>query len=179
LSPDRILNPEYLGTLVNANIGASWETAARDLIQLDLDLIADIGGAHAETVATMVSGSLNNTVQFEAARDSANNLLDVFITSNDANQNLQDFIDFVEGNGGTTISNGLTIIVTNPNRYVVDTLASIKNKIDSALVVAGAPSTISTTITGNVLTIVREDNEEGFRLGVSTDNDLGFTAADT
>jgi hypothetical protein len=178
LSPDRILNPESLGTQVNANIGASWETAARDLIQLDLDLIADIGGAHAETVATMVSGSLNNTAQFESSRDSANNLLDVFITNNNANQNLQDFIAFVEGNGGTTISNGLIIIVTNPNRYVVDTLASIKTKIDSALVAANAPSTISTTITGNVLTLIREDNEEGFRLGVSTDNDLGFTAAD-
>ncbi len=178
-TPNLVLNPEFLGSEVSANIGASWEDAARDLIQLDLDLIEDIGGTHVETVATMVSGSLNNTVQFETARDAANNLLDLFVTPIDANRNLNNFIQYVESNGGVTIADNATIIVDEPNRYVVDTLATIKNKIDSALAAASAPSDISTSTVGNVLTVNRTNNVQGSRLGVSIDADLGFTAADT
>lgn len=177
-SPDRILNPEYLGTQVNANPGASWEIAARDLIQLDLDLIEDLSGnPSTETVSSIVSGTLNNAAQFALDRDAANNLLDFFITNNDENRNLQDFITYVKNNGGTNIAPSLSITVTNPNRYVVDTLASIKSKIDSALIAAGAPGTISTSTIGNVLTITRSNNQAGYRLGVSVDTDLGFTAS--
>lgn len=176
-NPDRYLNPEYLGTQVNANLGAAWETEARALINLDLDLVADIGAAHTETEATMVSGVLNDSVTWNAARDAANNLLDNNVTASDNNENLQDFRTFVENNGSTTIAAGTNVTVTNPTEYTVDQVADIANKIAAALLAAAAPVDISVSPSGQVITLTRTNNDEGFRLGVSTDVDLGFVDA--
>lgn len=177
-NPDMYVNPEYLGAQVLANPGAVWETEARALIDLDLDLITDLGGAHSETQATMVSGVLNNAGTFNTARDAANDLLDFNVTANDQNENLQDFRTFVENNGGTSIAAGQDVPVTNPTEYVVDGVANIANKINTALSNASAPASITASPSGGIITLTRTSNSSGYRLGVSTDTDLGFTSDD-
>lgn len=177
--PDLTVNPEFLGSQVNSNPGAAWETAARALINLDLALIADLSGnAATETESTMVSGTLNNASQFYSDRNATNNLLDNTITANNDNGNLLNFISFVETNGGTTIANGQDITVTNQLEYVTDNVTAIANKINTALSNAGAPADISASPAGSIVTIVRTNNSAGYRLGVSTDTDIGFTSAD-
>lgn len=178
VSPGRYVNPQYLGAQVSANPGAAWETAARALINLDLALITDIGGAHSETESTMVSGVLTNATTFNTARNAINTLLDFATTATDNNENLQDFRNFVEANGATTIANGQQISVSNPLNYVTDDVTAIANKISDALAAAAAPPTIGVSPAGNVITLSRVDNEEGYRLGVSTNVDLGFIAGD-
>lgn len=180
-TPNHFLNPAYLGAQVNANTGAAWESQARALIQLDLDLINDLTGAiadHSETEATMVSGVFNNTATFNTARNAANNLLDNTVTANNDNENLEDLISWIETNGATAISAGTQVTVANPIGYVVDDLAAIATKIEAALASASAPANIVVSTTNDVLVITRNNTSEGHRLGVSTDNDLGFTPAD-
>jgi hypothetical protein len=175
-SPARYVNPQYLGAQVLNNPGAAWETNARTLIQRDLDLITDIGGAHSETVTTMVSGVLNNSVTFNAARNAANTLLDFALTPSDANENLQDFRNFVETNGSVTIATGQQLAVSNPINYVTDDLDAIITKIAAALDAASAPNTILVSSNGDRLRLTRIDNADGHRLGISTNTALGFTA---
>ena len=173
-TPDRILNPQFLGSLVSANIGAPWQVEAEALIQLDLDLIAEIGGAHSETVATMISGTLTNSGTWTTARNAANNKLDSIATPTNATVNLLDFVTFVETNGSLTISAGRRINVTNPKDFVIDFISTIVSKINTALTNAGAPATISAANVGNVVVLSRTNNLAGYRLGVSNDGDIGF-----
>jgi hypothetical protein len=177
-SPDRYVNPEYLGTQVAANIGAIWETAARNLIQTDLDLVAEIGATHTETITTMVVGPLNDGPTWIASRDLANDKLDFVITVTDNNENLQSFRAFVENNGGITIAQGTEVTVAQPIEYVTNVLAEIETKITAALLAATAPTEITASTTGNILTLTRVSNSIGYRLGVTTDVDLGFVADD-
>jgi hypothetical protein len=180
VNPDRYVNPEYVGDQVAANIGATWESAARTLIQLDLDLLTSLAGTHTETENTLVSGrgSYNNSATFDADVLSVNNLLDFNNTASDVNENLQDFRAFVAANGGTSIADGTEVTVTNPTEYITDTLATIGNKITTALALANAPAGITVSLTGNVITLRRTSNLVGSRLGVSIDTALGYTVAD-
>tara|TARA_R110000850_G_scaffold28106_6_gene78865 strand:+ start:310 stop:11376 length:11067 start_codon:yes stop_codon:yes gene_type:complete len=179
-NPDFYINPEYVGDEVAANIGAAWEADARVLIQLDLDLLTALSGTHTETEATMVlgRGSYNNATTFDDDVLIVNNLLDFNITATDANANLQNFRAFVESNGTSDIVSGTEITVTNPSDYVTDTLVSIGSKITDALALAGAPAGITVSLTGNRINLRRTNNQSGYRLGVSTDANLGFTSAD-
>lgn len=177
-NPDRFINPEYLGAEVLGNPGAAWETAARALIDLDLALIADLSNSAAtETQTTMVSGVLNNAAQFDLDRDAANNLLDDNVTPNNDNVNLKDFVTFVETNGGTTIAAGQAVTVTHKINYVVDTVSGIANKINAALTLAGVTD-IASSPAGNIITLTRSNTDDGYRLGVSVDGDIGFTVDD-
>jgi len=179
-NPDLYINPEFLGSQVQANPGAAWETQARNLIDLDLALIEELSGnTSTEDQSSIVSGTLNDSAQFNSDRDEANNLLDYNNTANDDNQNLQSFRTFVETNGGTTIASGVEVTVINPKEYVIDDLSAIVTKINNALTAASAPSDISAEATGSdTLLLKRENNEEGYRLGVEVDTDLGFVGAD-
>ena len=170
-TPDRFLNPEYWPTVLGFT-GASWETEARDMIQVDLDLIDELGGSTAATVATIVDG----TAVIDTERDAANNLLDFGVTPNDENENLADFTLYLENNGGVTIATGQEITVTNPKNYVEDNLVAIANKISTAL--TAAPSGINVSTAGNRITLSRTGNQAGYRFGVTTDVALGFTDAD-
>lgn len=177
-NPDRYINPEYLGTQVLANIGATWEQAARDLINLDLALVTEIGAAHTEDEDSMVDGPLNDSPTWVASRDLANDELDFVITATDNNENLQSFRSFVENNGGVTIAQGTLVTVAQPINYVTDDLAEIETKITAALLAAVAPVTITASTTNNILTLTRTGNASGYRLGVTTDTDLGFITSD-
>lgn len=180
VNPNHFANPEYLGIQVAANTGAAWETSARALIQLDLDLLTDLAGTHTETEATMVAGraSFNSAVTFDDDIIITNNLLDFGVTATDVNENLEDYRDFVTTNGATTIALGTEITVTNPTEYVVDNLASIAAKITAALLAATAPVGITVDTSNNAIDIIRTDNDTGYRLGATTDTDLGFVATD-
>ena len=177
-NPDLYLNPEIWGAQILANSGASWQAAAEALVQLDLDLIADIGASHSETLATMVSGTLVNSTTWAAALAAANNLLDFSITANNNNNNLQSYRGYAIANGSVVLNAGLEIAVAVPLNYVTDGLAAIASKIGAALIAASAPSGITVATTGNRITIARTANGDGDRLGVETDTDLGFTNAD-
>lgn len=179
-NPDYYVNPEYLGIQVAANPGAAWEVAARALIVLDLALLTELGGTHTETEATMVlgRGSFNNATTFDADMDTTNNLLDFSNTANDVNENLQDYRAFVETNGGATISDGTAVTVTNPTEYVTDDVIAIANKIAAALLAGLAPVDITVSPGANIITITRANNLVEYRLGVTTDADLGFLDSD-
>jgi hypothetical protein len=179
-NPDLYVNPEYLGIQVAANLGAAWEIAGRALIQLDLDLLTELGGTHTETETTMVSGrgSFNDSVTFDADMVTSNTLLDFANTPTDANENLQAFRNYVITNGGVAITTGLSIPVPNPTDYVTDDLTAIEIKISAALVTASAPVTITVSTVGDVITLSRTSNAVGYRLGASTFGELGFLSAD-
>jgi hypothetical protein len=179
-TPDLYVNPEYLGIQVAANLGAAWEIDARTMIQLDLDLLTELGGTHIETETTMVSGrgSFNDSVTFDADMSTTNTLLDFTNTATDVNENLQAFRDYVISNGGIAITTGLEITVPNPTDYVTDYLSAIETKISTALVSAAAPATITVTTVGDVITLSRTGNVTGYRLGASTFGELGFLSAD-
>jgi len=174
IAPDRFLNPEYWGTQILAAGVPTWQSEAEALMQLDLDLIADIGGAHSEDIASMTSGSLNSAGTWNTARDAANDLLDYNNTVSDNNQNLQDYRTFITIIG-STFSAGQLITVTNPINYVLDDITAIANKIAAALTLAGAPGDITVSPAGNIITLTRTNNAVGYRLGVENDTDLGFT----
>ena len=179
-NPDLYVNPEYLGIQVAANLGEAWEIAARALIQLDLDLLTELGGTHTETETTMVSGrgSFNDSVTFDADMVTTNTLLDFTNTATNKNENLQAFRDYVITNGGITITTGQAISVPNPTDYVTDDLTAIENKISTALANAAAPATITVSIVGDVITLSRTSNAVGYRFGAATFGELGFLAAD-
>jgi hypothetical protein len=179
-NPDLYVNPEYLGIQVTANLGSAWEIAARAVIQLDLDLLTELGGTHTETTITMVSGrgTFNNAVTFDADMTTTNTLLDFTNTVTDVNDNLRAFRDYVITNGGVAIATGQSIDVPHPTEYVTDDLATIASKISAALLSASAPVTITVSTTDDVITISRTNNVIDYRLGVSASVDLGFLAAD-
>jgi len=178
-TPNLYLNSVYWGNQINAQPAAVWRPQAEILIQLDLDLIAELSGSPAtETVLTMISGVYNDPVQFATDRDNANNLLDPLVTANNDNENLRDFRTFVVNNGSTAIANGTLVPVSNPINYVTDGLIDIVNKINTQLSNSGAPVTITASPSGNIVTITRNSNLSGYRLGVATNTDLGFTVAD-
>jgi hypothetical protein len=179
-NPDLYVNPEYMGIQVAANLGAAWEIAARALIQIDLDLLTELGATHTETETTIVSGrgSFNNAVTFDADMSTVNTLLDFGNTATDANENLQAFRDYVISNGSTTITTGQSITVPHPTDYVIDDLAAIETKISDALTLASAPATITVSVVGDIITLSRTSNDVGFRLGASTFGELGFLSID-
>jgi hypothetical protein len=177
-SPNMIFNPEVIGAAVLANPGAAWETTARDLIDTCLVLIELLSGnAATETQATMVSGSLNNSAQFDIDRDAANTLLDAIITGNDDNINLANFIGVVIGNGSISIAPGTVITISAPTDYVVDALAEIVIKINDALTLAGVTD-IAAGAVASALRLTRSPSLAGYRLGVSTSAAFGFIASD-
>ena len=151
-----------------------WEASARSLIQSDLDLIANLSGTTTtETVNSMIIGTLNNS-RFNTDRDSANTLLDA---NNTDGRNLQRFVRHVRRNGGDTIAEAALVeinAVSDQINYKRDDISSIVAKINSALLAANAPSGIRAENSNNALRIVRTGNQEGYRLGVSSDVTLGF-----
>jgi len=176
-TPNRLLNPEFWGEEVNANLGASWEAAARNLIQSEIDLIADLSGnAATETIASIVSGTLNDAAQFNLDLDAANTLLDYDIAVNEKNKNLLDFVLYILPNGDETIALGKQITVTYPSGYVIDDIDSIITKIENALSTASAPVDITVTNVNDTVVLSRISPSEGYRLGVATNDDLGFDA---
>lgn len=170
------VNPEVIGALVLANPGASWETQARDLIQLDLDLLTALAGTHTETVATIVSGSLNDVITFNADLATVNALFDTSTNNTLVNRNLEQLVQFLETNGNVAITAGQTINIplTDRNRYVTDNLSDIVDKINTALINASAPVDILASAVADRLVLTRNNNTEGNRLGIEDDSALGF-----
>lgn len=182
-NPERYVNPENIAALVAGDLAASWRSDAEALIQLDLDLIAELSGnAATETVASLVTGPVNNQAQLDLDRDETNNALDFNVSSNSENRNLQDFRTAVETTGGTSILNGRRITVTNPTEYVEDDLTAIITKINAAITAASLPSNVDIVAepdgAGTRLRIRRFNNAVNYRLGVEADGELGYQAND-
>jgi hypothetical protein len=164
------VNPQYVGIQIAANLGATWEDKARDLIDIDLTIIANISGnASTESQTSLIAGPLNDSVQFNADVSAAHAVID-------ASDNISDFAQYMYDNPTQSLSTGLEISVTSPdpNRYKTDTLAEIVTKINDAL---PSGENIEAYSQNGVLRITRTNNIENYRLviqGSSINSALGF-----
>jgi hypothetical protein len=182
-NPDTFINPEYLGEQVLANSGSAWEFAARNLIDIDLDLLFDVTGFNSLTQLDMVNGRTTwlaaDITDFDNALSTVNSLLDNNINSTVANESLAEFVLYLETNGSVDITLALPIAVPNSTEYVTDELSEIVNKLNASLIANGAPSNISVFADNNVVNIERVNNTNGYRLGVvDSTNQLGFDQND-
>lgn len=177
-SPSLYVNPEYVGTQVAANPGSAWETHARQLIDIDLQIIANVtGNASTETQLTVVSGVFNNPTQFSA---------DVADTQTElaSDPNISDFAEWMFDNPTLSMAPSTEITVSSPTppRFVTDDLTNAVDKINTALSNAGATDITASSFfngSGNILRLTRTNTDEDYRLVIlngSANADFGIAS---
>ena len=171
-NPREFLNPEYIAT----NLHADWTTEGRNLIDADLQLIAALTGRSAtEDVDSIVAATLNDATQFATDLEEANDVLD---SGDPYGSNLVGWVNYIEDNGGTSISASNELTASVPTDYLEEGLSDIVDRINDVIDAHSETVNIEASAENNRLVISRTDNNINYRLGVSVDDELGFDIND-
>ena len=165
-----VVNPTYVSDQAANNRNANWVNAANDLVVADLNLIRDFIGSEEEILFNDIN-NFNKTLEHSSHLANYNEDLSDL-------KNLFDLIEYINTNGDEIISPEKRYPITRPLDYAIDDLDTIIEKINAVMTQNNRSDIIAENI-NNVLVIRRTNTNEGYRFGISSDNELGFYSDDT